>query len=90
VSWWVYILRCADDSLYTGITTDLERRLAQHNGERPGGARYTQARRPVELVWAEEQDDRSRAARREAQIKALKRDEKLTLIAAYPSLPNSD
>lgn len=77
--WWVYMLRCADGSLYTGITTDLSRRLAQHNGEQAGGARYTRCRRPVTLVWGESGHDRSSALRREAGLKRLSRQRKLAL-----------
>ena len=51
-SWYVYVVRCRDDSLYTGITTELERRIEEHNHS-PKGARYTRARRPVELVYSE-------------------------------------
>ena len=79
--WRIYMVLCADGTLYTGITTDLERRLAQHNGIQKGGARYTRCRRPVELVWAERCDDRSGASRREYQVKRLSRQEKLTLIS---------
>ena len=75
----VYILRCGDGSLYTGITNDLPRRLAAHSSGR--GAKYTRSRLPVELVWHEEQPDKSAALRRELQIKALSRAEKLRLIA---------
>ena len=77
--WFVYMLQCADGSLYTGIAKDVERRLREHNGELAGGARYTRARRPVKLVWKESCPDRSTAAQREAQIKALSRKEKLKL-----------
>lgn len=77
--WMVYILRCADQTLYTGITTDLERRIAEHNGERVGGAKYTAARRPVTLFYAEQAEDRSQAAQREWQLKRLSRVEKLAL-----------
>lgn len=83
--WYVYMLRCADDTLYTGITTDLDRRLAQHNGERAGGAKYTRVRRPVELVYQEGVESRSLAGQREAQLKKLPRVEKLRLIRS----PNS-
>ena len=79
-SWYVYILRCADDTLYTGITTDVGRRLAEHNGNGPLGARYTRARRPVELAYSEQARDRASAARREAAIKQLPRQAKLALI----------
>jgi uncharacterized protein (TIGR02453 family) len=76
--WSVYILRCADGSLYTGIARDPTRRLAQHNGRR--GAAYTRARRPVSLVYAEPARDRSAALRREWAIKRLTRVEKEELI----------
>jgi len=79
-NWYVYILRCADDTLYTGVTTDTERRVREHNGEIKGGARYTQARRPVTLVWCEPHDGRSQACRREAELKRLTRAEKLRLV----------
>ena len=62
MSWWVYLLRCGDGTLYTGITDDLDRRLAAHNAGR--GAKYTRSRRPVTLVWREEQPDKSAALRR--------------------------
>ena len=75
---YVYILRCRDDSLYTGWTNDLEKRLAAHNAGT--GSKYTRARRPVSLVYLEELDSKSQALRREAQIKALSRAEKLALI----------
>ena len=75
----VYIVRCADDSLYTGWTTSLSRRMEAHNAGR--GAKYTRSRRPVRLVWAEVQPDRSAALRREAELKRLPRAAKLTLIA---------
>ena len=76
----MYLLRCADGSLYTGIATDLQRRLQQHNGEMRGGARYTRARRPVELVWQEGCTSRSEAQVREAEIKSLSREQKIELI----------
>lgn len=78
-TWWVYLLRCADDSLYTGITTDLARRLAEHNGDGPAGARYTRSRRPVQLVYREAARNRSDASQREAAIKRLDRARKLAL-----------
>lgn len=82
--WLVYILRCADGSLYTGVTSDLVRRLRQHNGELVGGAQYTRGRRPVEAVWVEECEDRSCAQVREAQIKRLSRSEKFSLVRSSP------
>lgn len=80
--WTVYILRCRDGSLYTGITTDLARRLAEHRTGGAAGARYTRARLPVRLVWWEAQPGRAAAARREAAIKRLTRARKLALIEA--------
>lgn len=79
MSWTVYLLRCADETLYCGCTNDLPKRLKAHNSGQ--GAKYTRARRPVALVWQEEQPDRSAALRREAQIKKLTRAEKLALIS---------
>ncbi len=81
--WYVYMLRCADGTLYTGVSTDPKRRLREHNGEIKGGARYTRARRPVVLVWQETQPDRSGACRREVAVKALRRAEKLRLVAQF-------
>ena len=78
--WHVYLLRCADGSLYTGVANDLQRRLRQHNGELAGGARYTRGRRPVELVWSEPCDSRAAAQVREAQVRKLSRGEKLALL----------
>ncbi len=77
-AWQVYVLRCADGSLYTGITTDLERRLAVHNSG--AGAAYTRARLPVSLLWSEAAADRSSALKRELQIKRLPRSRKLRLV----------
>ncbi len=79
MSWTVYLLRCADETLYCGCTNNLQKRLKAHNSGQ--GAKYTRARRPVALVWQEEQPDRSAALRREAQIKKLTRAEKLALIS---------
>ena len=74
----VYVLECSDGSLYTGYTTDLERRVAEHDaGE---GAKYTRGRTPVELVHAESFDSRSAAMRREYEIKGLSRAEKERLL----------
>ena len=81
--WFVYILRCSDNSLYTGVTTDLERRLKQHN-ENATGARYTRARRPVALAYAETAIDRSEAQRREAAIKRMSPAQKEAVIATAP------
>ena len=79
----VYLLRCADDSLYCGWTTDVERRLAEH---RTGGAsRYTRSRLPVELALTIEVGDRSEAMREEARIKRLSRATKLQMVEATPA-----
>lgn len=79
-NWYVYIVRCNDDTFYTGVATDLERRLAQHNRGN-AGARYTRARRPVELVYQETAVDRSSAQQREYRIRKLSVAEKRRLIA---------
>lgn len=75
---YTYILRCADGTLYTGWTNDLERRLAAHNAGK--GSKYTCSRRPVELVYREEWGMKEQAMSRERQIKRLTRSEKLALI----------
>ena len=77
-SWKVYILRCGDGSLYTGITKDISARLELHRSGK--GAKYTRGRGPLELVYSEECPDHSAALRRELQIKALPRPEKEKLI----------
>lgn len=82
--YYVYILRCRDDTLYTGITTDVLRRVQQHNDGT--GAKYTRSRRPVFLVYSEPVGDHSAALRREYAIKQLRRQEKLRLIAGGKDL----
>lgn len=79
-TWHVYILRCADGTLYTGITTDLERRLKEHNSS-DRGARYTRSRRPVRLAWSEEAESHAAASRREHDIRRSGRHGKLALLA---------
>ncbi len=79
MQYFIYILKCSDDTLYTGITTDLKRRVNEHNSSQKG-AKYTKLRRPVELVYSEESEDRSSASKREYTIKKLSRKEKLELI----------
>lgn len=86
-AWYVYILRCADGSFYTGITTDVARRLAEHNGNDKLGARYTRARRPVSLAHVEAVEGRSAAARREATIRRLGRSGKAALCASFVPAP---
>lgn len=75
----VYILKCADDTLYTGSTVDMEKRLKEHN-ESKNGAKYTRGRRPVVLVYKEELETLAEARAREAEIKRMDRREKLALI----------
>ena len=77
-NWCVYILRCADNSLYTGITNNLEKRIKAHNDGT--GAKYTKPRRPVKLAYSETAADRSAASKREHLVKQLTRTQKLTLI----------
>lgn len=79
--YYLYILKCADKSLYTGITTDLARRLAEHNGiGNKIGAKYTAARRPVKIIYSKKYKNRSSASIEEARIKKLTRLEKLNLV----------
>ncbi|MGH7613176.1 MAG: GIY-YIG nuclease family protein [Gemmatimonadales bacterium] len=80
--WVVYILRCGDGSLYTGVTNDLHRRLTAHRAGT--GARYTRARLPVRLVYREARATQGSALRREAAIKRLPRAAKLALLVAAP------
>jgi len=77
--YYLYILKCADDSLYTGITVDLKRRTNEHNHS-PLGAKYTKARRPVKLIFSQEFANRSSASKAESKIKRLSREKKLELI----------
>ena len=76
-TWKLYMLRCGDGTLYTGISTDVERRLEEHRSGK--GAKYTRSRGPLELVYWEECGDKSTALKRECEIKALPRAEKLKL-----------
>ena len=81
MSWSVYILRCADDSLYTGITKNVDRRINEHNDKSSHlGAKYTSGRQPVMLVYQEVAKSRSHATKREMEIKSLSRKQKLSLI----------
>ena len=81
--WVVYILQCGDDSLYTGITDNFQRRLAVHQAGK--GAKYTRGRGPLTLRYLETCEDHSAALRREIQIKSMTRKEKLSLCVAYSS-----
>jgi len=84
--YYVYIVKCADDTLYTGIATQLERRIEEHNNS-DKGAKYTRVRRPVELVYSEEYPDRSTASKREYEIKKkMTRAKKLDLIAQMKAI----
>ncbi len=78
--WKVYVLRCSDNSLYTGITRDLNRRLDEHNNSDRLASAYTRARRPVTLIYEESHEDRSSASKREAAIKKMTKIEKEKLI----------
>jgi putative endonuclease len=80
MNWLVYIILCSDDTLYTGITTDLQRRISQHASGR--GAKYFRGRRPLEVVYQEDGHTRSSAGRRELEIKNLARTEKRLLISS--------
>ncbi|MFA5829982.1 MAG: GIY-YIG nuclease family protein [Candidatus Gracilibacteria bacterium] len=77
--YYLYILKCADETLYTGITVDLERRIQEHNQSKLG-AKYTKARRPVRLVYSKKFRNRSLASKEENRIKHLSREEKLKLV----------
>ena len=79
-NWYVYIVRCSDQSFYTGITNNVERRIDEHNNSDLLGARYTRTRCPVNLVYQESLDSRSEATRREYKIKGLSRTEKEALV----------
>ena len=79
--WFIYIVRCADDSLYTGITKDVDRRIQEHNNDDSLGAKYTKARRPVVLVYQEACESRSAATKREYEIKLLSRKDKNILLS---------
>ncbi len=83
MNWVVYILRCADGSLYTGITNDLDRRMSEH--EAGQGAKYTRGRGPLEMVYSETCESRGDASKRENEIKSLRRDQKLELISGKRS-----
>ena len=81
--WFVYLLRCADNSLYAGITTDINRRLLEHNYSNKLGAKYTRVRRPVNFAYAENSINRQEASRREYQLKQLTKSAKEQLIKNF-------
>ena len=80
-SWFIYMVRCSDNSLYTGIAKDVERRIDEHNNDDKLGAKYTKARRPVALVYQEACESRSVATRREHEIRQLSREGKNVLLS---------
>ena len=85
--WYIYVLLCADNSLYCGITKNLEKRLKQHNGELKGGAKYTRGRGPCRFVYIKKAMNRSIASKLEYQFKQLSRKNKINLInQAFPHL----
>lgn len=81
-TWSVYILRCGDGTLYTGIATDVSRRLDEHQSQGPKAAKYTRSRLPLTIVYQRELGSRSEASKEEFRIKSLTRRQKLALIAA--------
>ena len=82
LQWCVYLLRCADNSLYCGITNNLDKRLRQHNGELVGGAKYTKPRQPCAVVYVEETINRSQASQREYQLKKMSKKQKESLLTS--------
>jgi putative endonuclease len=82
MSWWCYILQCADATLYTGITNDFDKRIAAHNAGT--ASKYTRVRLPVTPVYREASENRSEASKREAKIKRLTRQQKIALINSVP------
>jgi len=87
MNWQVYIILCSDDTLYTGITTDIERRMRQHADGR--GAKYFRGRRPKMLLYLEGGHDRSSASKRELSIKGMRRTEKQLLVGSEANVANS-
>lgn len=88
-TWNVYMVRCSDGTLYTGIAMDVARRVAEHNTNDILAARYTRTRRPVMLVHLEKYDTRSAASKREYEIKQMGKKEKLMLLMADPNMGSS-
>ena len=86
MNWICYLLRCADDTLYCGVTNNLDKRIAAHTAGT--AAKYTRARRPVELVFMQDCSDKSAALKREMEIKNLSRTEKLALIRLTATVEN--
>jgi len=86
--WYVYILKCKDNTLYCGITNDLDKRIKAHNNG--SGAKYTTGRKPVELVYKEKCLNKSEALKREKQIKKMKKEQKLWMINGFQCMENSN
>jgi putative endonuclease len=85
-NWCVYIIRCSDDTLYTGITTDIDRRFNQH--AEGAGAKYFRARQPLQVVYLEKNNTRSSATKREIEIKAMSKADKTLLASSQTHVPN--
>jgi len=86
--WWVYLLRCKDNTLYCGITTDLDRRVFEHNFT-GNAAKYTRSRRPVSLVWSRKVENRSSALKMENKIKKLPKKSKEMMIESFVDFDNA-
>ena len=86
MGWFVYMIEASDGSLYTGVTTDVERRFAEHSGSGKG-AKFFRGRKPVKIVYQQDLPDRSSALKREAEIKKLTRENKLLLIGQFGNKP---
>ena len=84
--WHVYLIRSASGSLYAGITTDLQRRLQEHRGDSPGGAKSLRGKGPLEMVWSTEVADRSMASKLESKLKKLPKQHKEALVAGNRSV----
>ena len=82
-NWFLYIVECADGSYYTGITTNLQRRLLEHNYSDSSGSKYTRSRRPVRLVYSEACDNRSDASKKEYAMKKKSRQQKRLIVEKY-------
>lgn len=88
MKWFVYILKCADKTFYTGVTTDLERRVREHNSSKLG-AKYTRPRQPVKLIYSAQFKNRSKATKEEVRIKSLTREEKIKFLGLSKMALNS-
>lgn len=90
MSWFVYIVECSDGTLYCGITCDMDRRINEHNGLQPGGAKYTRSRRPVRLVSSAIFENRSEASRAEYKIKKTRKDKKILILKSLQGSSRKD